>query len=77
MNVVVIPEIKEFPPRISKSELKSRFTYSHTEQLQKVIFTDDWIFALGWTKEFYKKKRLFEIDETRQIFHMLKARRLL
>lgn len=66
-----------FPRRISKSELKELFTYSDTSHLQHVIFTADWLEVLGWDIAVYKSKRTFDINQTRQIYFMLKARKLI
>jgi hypothetical protein len=63
--------------RTSKKELAEIFGYSDTVQLKDEIFTAEWLEVLGWTKTQYQERKIFRIEETRQIVFMLRVRKLL
>ncbi len=66
-----------FPKKVSKSHLKELFEYAKTDELQNVIFTEEWLLAMGWTRAWYLTRKVFEVNETRQIYFMLKVRKLI
>ena len=71
-------QTKQLPLRTSKKALAKMLEMAYTSELRQEIFTDEWLEVMGWTHlADYKTKRTFTIQQTRQIYAMLRVRKLL
>lgn len=56
------------PVVVSKSQLARHFHRGHTQDLRKILFTDDVLTEMGLSIEAYRKITLFTPQQTRFIY---------